>query len=534
MKLNSFFKILLGLIIIVSTTYVISTLFFSNTSTIVLLSLIIISCVSLFIYKNLISVNTKTNKDRINELVTAITQLRQEISERKSVEHELNVNKEHLIRLAHYDMLTSLPNRVFFNEILNKAITHANAKNKIFAILLIDLDNFKKINDLYGHAIGDQALIQIGNRFASILRTGDILARLGGDEYIVLLHDIGHPKYAKPVAEKIINSCSIPLNIESHEFFVSTSIGISVYPNDGHSLEDLQKHADLAMYKAKHAGGGIYQYFTQDLDIAAHEHIRLEASLRKAIEANEFVLHFQPQLNLNDGTIKSAEALIRWEHPELGLISPAKFIPLAEETGLIMPIGEWALHEACRINKEWQNQGYDPITIAVNISPKQFRHQDVTQIVANAIKENQLEAKYLKIEITESAVMENVENAIKKLKSIHDMGVQISIDDFGTGYTSISYLRQYPVSVLKIDQTFIKGIPQNQNDVAITSAVISLGHNLGLEVIAEGVETAEQMQFLVEHGCDSIQGYFFGRPVPASKFVQQLTKKSEQTPTTLV
>lgn len=505
---------------------------------------IFLPMISILIYKSIVYRNMQRKKilkrkldmsnkiekqiqERTHDLEELNIHLKQEISERKSVEHQLNINKEYLIRLAHYDMLTALPNRVFFNEILNKAIEYSKINNKLFAVLFIDIDNFKKINDVYGHAIGDKALIEIGSRFSELLRTGDILARLGGDEYIILLRNITHAKQASTVAEKIIQSCAQSLNIDSHEFFVSASIGISVFPNDGDALEDLQKRADMAMYKAKHVGGGIYQYYTQDMDIAALENSQLESALRKAILNDEFILHFQPTLNLNDGTIKSAEALIRWEHPELGLVSPGKFIPIAEETGLIVPIGEWALNEACRVNKEWQEQGYEPLTIAVNISPKQFRHQDVVQMVSEALQKHKLEAQYLKIEITESAVMENVENAIRKLNSVHDMGVQISIDDFGTGYTSISYLRQYPVSVLKIDQSFIKGLPESQNDIAITSAVIALGHNLGLEVIAEGVETAEQMQFLSDHGCDSIQGYFFSRPVPASKLVSLLTKKNE-------
>ncbi|TAK74780.1 MAG: GGDEF domain-containing protein, partial [Gammaproteobacteria bacterium] len=284
------------------------------------------------------------------------------------------------------------------------------------------------------------------------------------------------------------------------------------------------KNADMAMYKAKHSGGGTYQYYTQEMNVTAREHIKLEAELRKAIQNKEFVLHYQPQLDLKTGTIGRVEALIRWEHPELGMISPAKFIPLAEETGLIMPIGEWALYEACRTSKKWQEEGYDPITVAVNISPKQFRHQDVAQIVQDVLKETGLNAKCLEIEITETAVMDDVQLAISRLNSISAMGVQISVDDFGTGYTSISYLKQFPVSVLKIDQHFIKGIPNNQNDVAITSAVIALAHNLGLEVVAEGVETAEQMQYLADHKCDLIQGYFLSRPLPASKVILQFNK----------
>ncbi|EKD71424.1 MAG: hypothetical protein ACD_46C00184G0004 [uncultured bacterium] len=466
-------------------------------------------------------------EERTQELQKTNIQLQQEISERKSVERELIVHKEHLIRLAHYDNLTSLPNRVFFNEILNKAISHSKRRNTVLAVLFIDLDRFKTINDALGHTFGDLVLKEMGNRFNGLLRAGDILARLGGDEFIILLNDIGHPKFAGPVAEKIITACAQPVKIETHEFFITASIGISVFPDDGDSLESLQKNADMAMYKAKKAGGGIYQYYTHEMDIAAHEHIKLEASLRKAIQNKEFVLFLQPQLNLKNGKIKGVEALIRWDHPELGLISPAKFIPLAEETGLIMPIGEWALLEACRLNKQWQDEGYEPITIAVNISPKQFRHQDVAQIVADSLKESGLQPKWLEVEITETAVMDNADTAINKLNSISAMGVRISVDDFGTGYTSINYLRQFPVSVLKIDQTFIKGIPNNQNDLAITSAVIALGHNLGLEVVAEGVETAEQMQYLADHNCDLIQGYFLSRPLPASKIVDQFTKFGE-------
>lgn len=482
---------------------------------------------SIRIMRMIESVKSKLDEkvdERTRELVAINSQLNHEIIERKSVEHQLNVSKEYLVRLAHYDMLTSLPNRVFFNEILNKAIQYSKKRDKSFALLFIDLDSFKIINDTYGHSSGDEALKEIGYRFTKSLRAGDIVARLGGDEYIVLLNDIDDTTSAGTVAEKLLNECMRPMLINSHEFTLNASIGISLYPRDGLSLEDLQHHADMAMYKAKHTDHR-YAFYDNEMNIAELEHIRLEAALRDAIKNKEFVLHFQPLLTLKTHTIQSVEALIRWEHPELGLVSPAKFIPLAEESGLIISIGEWVVNEACRINKSWQDAGYDPITVAVNISPKQFHHQDVAKMVTEALESNKLEPKYLKIEITETAVMDNVENAIKKLNTIHDMGVQISIDDFGTGYTSISYLRQYPVSVLKIDQTFIKGIPSNPNDVAITSAVIGLGHNLGLEVIAEGVETVEQIEFLSAHDCDTIQGYFFSRPVPASKLVQQLTKK---------
>lgn len=466
-------------------------------------------------------------EERTQELKKTNIQLQQEITERRSVERELIIHKEHLVRLAHYDNLTSLPNRVFFNEILNKAINHAKRQNKEFAVLFVDLDRFKNINDALGHPIGDLVLKEMGIRFTKLMRAGDILARLGGDEFIILLNDIGNPKFVIPFAEKLLEASKHPVKIETHEFFISASIGICVFPNDAQSLEELHKYADMAMYKAKRAGGGTYQFYTEEMNVSAHEHIQMEAALRKAIQNNEFVLHFQPQLNLKDGTIKRVEALIRWESPEHGLISPAKFIPLAEETGLIMPIGEWALKEACRTAKQWQNDGYDPISIAVNISPKQFRHQDVAQVVTDALKESHLDPKYLEVEITETAVMDNADETIGKLNKISQMGINISVDDFGTGYTSISYLKQFPVSILKIDQHFIKGIPENQDDIAIVSAVLALGHNLGLEIVAEGVETAEQMEFLTEHGCDLIQGYFLSRPLPANKIIQQFTKSGQ-------
>ncbi len=467
-------------------------------------------------------------KERTHELQKTNIQLQQEIAERKSVEKELIIHKEHLVRLAHYDSLTSLPNRVFFNEMLTKTLNHAKRHKKIFAILFIDLDRFKTINDALGHPMGDLVLKEIANRFTTVLRAGDVLSRLGGDEFIILLNDIDHPKLVSPVAEKILKLCAEPIKINTYEFFITTSIGISTFPSDGISLEDLLRNADMAMYKAKRAGGGVFQYYTKEMNQEAHEHIELEAALRKALTNNEFILYYQPKLNLVDGVITGVEALIRWESPELGMVSPVKFIPLAEETGLIMQIGEWALREACRANKSWQEQGYQPISVAVNLSPKQFRHQDIDHLVAMVLADTGLEPQYLELEITETAVMDNVEAAISRLRDIKEMGVHIAIDDFGTGYTSISYLKQFPVSVLKIDQSFIKGIPNNPNDLAITAAVIALAHSLDIKVVAEGVETSEQLQYLADHDCDIVQGYYLSRPLPEAKILLQLTKITEE------
>ena len=467
-------------------------------------------------------------EERTEELKKTNVQLQQEIVERRTVEKELVVHKEHLVRLAHYDSLTALPNRVFFNEILNQSIASANQNKKMMAILFIDLDRFKNINDALGHSMGDLVLKEVATRFSTVLQKKDVLARLGGDEFIILLNNIEDPKSASPVAEKLLEICARSIKVGNHEFFITTSIGICIYPSDGDSLEDLQKNADMAMYKAKRAGGGIYQYYTEEMNLEAHEHIQLEAALRKAITNKEFILHYQPKLNLSDGSMHGVEALVRWEKPEVGMISPAKFIPLAEETGLIMQIGEWVLRESCRVNKSWQDQGYTPITIAVNLSPKQFRHQDIAQLVREVLAETKMDAKYLELEITETAVMDNVDAAISKLNDIRDMGVRISVDDFGTGYTSISYLKQFPISVLKIDQSFVKGIPNNPNDLAITSAVIALAHSLGIKVVAEGVETAEQLQYLADHDCDIVQGYYLSRPLPESKVVSQFTRVSSK------
>ncbi|MDX1901409.1 MAG: EAL domain-containing protein [Gammaproteobacteria bacterium] len=471
-------------------------------------------------------------EERTQELKQTNVKLEQEIQERKAVEQELIIHKEHLIRLAHYDGLTGLPNRIFFNTMLNKSMTHASHNKKKLAILFIDLDRFKNINDAFGHTIGDQVLKEVGKRFSGILRSGDILARLGGDEFIILLQNIEDTKFASTIAEKLIEVCTKAIKVSAHEFFLTASIGICIYPDDGTTLEDLQRNADMAMYRAKRGGGGVFLYFTQEMDLEAHEHVKLEAALRKGIANNEFILHYQPKLALIEGLITGVEALIRWESPELGMISPAKFIPLAEETGLILQIGEWTLREACRACKNWQNAGYRPIQVAVNLSPKQFRHQDIAGLVSTILKETQLDARWLQLEVTETAVMDNVNIGVDKLNDIKKMGVSIAMDDFGTGYTSISYLKQFPISVLKIDQSFVKGIPDSKDDVAITSGVIALAHSLGMHVVAEGVETAEQLQFLADHECDYVQGYYLSRPLPEVKLLSLLSEADQKVETT--
>ena len=432
--------------------------------------------------------------------------------------------QKNLLHLAQYDSLTDLPNRFLFNEILTKLLSHAKRHQKILAVLYIDLDNFKSINDIAGHSAGDLVLKKIAEKFSKSLRSGDTLARVGGDEFVILLNEIPHARFASIVAEKLLHICTQPLQLKSHEFFLFASIGISIYPSDGTSIENLLVHSDKAMYKAKKAGGNRFQYYTQQIDSEIHEHMDLESALHNAINNNEFVLHYQPKLDLRTNKIMGVEALVRWESPTLGLISPDKFIPLAEETGLILQIDYWVLREACRVNKAWQEQGYEPITIAVNFSAKQFCHQNIAKIIVSALTETNLDPRYLELEITETAVMENVEITIEKLNDINKIGVNIAVDDFGTGYISISQLKQFPVSVLKIDGSFIEGIPHNQDDISITIALISLAHNLNIKVVAEGVETPEQLAFLRTHDCDMIQGFYLSRPLPASEVVLQFTK----------
>lgn len=465
--------------------------------------------------------------ERTDELLESNLHLRQEINENKQddfVPHKERAN------LAHYDSLTCLPNRIFFNEMLNKTIHQALRRKKMIAILFIDLDRFKKINDAFGHATGDLVLKEVAARFNTVLRSGDVMARLGGDEFIIMLNDIDHPKFASPVAKKLLQICSQHMRIEHHEFVVTTSIGICIFPDDGTSLEELQKNADMAMYKAKRAGGNVFEYFAREMNTTAHEHVKLETALRKAVINNEFVLYYQPTFNLQNGEITGVEALIRWDNPESGIISPAEFIPLAEETGMIMQIGEWAMREACRANKSWQASGFKPITVAVNLSSKQFTHPAFVTQVKTILSETGLDPQWLELEIRETALLTNIDQAIAKLQDLKNMGIHIAIDDFGTGYTSINHLKELPVDTLKIDQSLIKGITEHQNDLAITTAMIALAHSLGMYVVAEGVETANQLQCLADKECDRVQGYYMCSPLPEPKVILQFVKESSSQP----
>ncbi|TCS70650.1 EAL domain-containing protein [Effusibacillus lacus] len=433
-----------------------------------------------------------------------------DITERKSYE-------ERIVYQAHHDTLTGLPNRTFFQN-LTSQLDHAKQQNQMLAVLIIDLDRFKGINESLGHSAGDRLLQGVAERLKSCVRDGDIVARLGGDEFALLLTQITSEKDVVRRVRHIAEVFKEPLICGSEEIFTSMSMGISLYPADGKDMEELLKNADTALYRARELGGGHYQFYTPEMNSKAFERLALETDLRKALDRQEFVLYYQPKVDMQTGQIVGMETLIRWEHPDLGTVSPAEFISLAEETGLIIPIGEWVLHTACKQNKAWQQAGFSPLRVAVNLSARQFRQTDLVATVARVLHETGLDPEYLELEITESIALENADRTIATLNELRTLGVRISIDDFGTGYSSLSYLKKFPIDTLKIDRSFVREIDTNLSDAAIVTAIITLAHSLNLKVVAEGVETPVQQAFLLKQKCDEMQGYLFSRPVPVSSF----------------
>ncbi|GGC81704.1 putative bifunctional diguanylate cyclase/phosphodiesterase [Undibacterium terreum] len=446
----------------------------------------------------------------------------EDITERKLYEAEI----EHR---ASHDMLTGLPNRALLYERLQQGIMQAQHHNERLALAFLDIDQFKYINDSLGHQAGDQLLQIMSERLLACMRDSDTVARLGGDEFVLILNYHADADELDSVMQRIRSSVSQPCRIEGRELTVTCSIGISIYPGDGDQADVLLKNADAAMYKAKELGRDNYQYYAGVLTPAVADRLDLMNKLRIAIEARQLALHYQPKIDLLSGRIHSAEALIRWQHPAQGMISPADFIPLAEETGLIMPIGEWVIHTACAQAMQWLMLGHQPIRIAVNISPRQLHHGDLAQIVKTALDETGLPPSLLELEITESMMMHNMETSIATLHQLKAMGVYLSVDDFGTGYASLSYLKKFPVDCLKIDQSFVRDIAIDRDDAAIVKAIISLGHILNLSVIAEGVESLEQASFLQQNACDCAQGYYFGRPVSNEAFTLLLDTPAKLT-----
>jgi len=445
----------------------------------------------------------------------------QDITERKAAEERINY-------LAFYDPLTELPNRRLLRERLKYNIDVGHREHKNMAVLMLDLDRFKIVNDSLGHTSGDELLKQVGKRISSHLLDVDTLARLGGDEFIILLSNIKHQEDAGRIADAIITDLAKPFQLSlSDDVRIGTSIGISLYPEHGDTPEKLIDHADLALYQAKKEGRGRFAYFSHLLTVLVHERIALESRLRKAIEQQEFRVFYQPQVDINTGKIIGAEALVRWQDPQHGLIPPIHFIPLAEETGLIIAIGEWVLHETCRQGKAWLDAGLPTLSLAVNVSPHQFHHSNIADVVSTVLAATGFPAQQLELELTESSLMEGQDDIIVLLNKLRAQGIHLAIDDFGTGYSSLAYLKRFPVDVLKIDKSFINDIPHDQNDTEITATIIAMGHILGFKVLAEGVENAAQLAFLQANGCDIYQGYIKSKPLPADEFASLLWEQSK-------
>jgi diguanylate cyclase (GGDEF)-like protein/PAS domain S-box-containing protein len=445
-----------------------------------------------------------TDETNLTQMTTRIAAI---AIERKLAEDQIRF-------MAHHDLLTGLPNRTLLIDRLDQAILQTERYNPWVSVVFVDLDNFKFVNDSLGHTAGDTLLKIAAQRMLDCVRPTDAVVRLGGDEFIILLTDMPASTDAvSATLHQIRTAIAQPITINGQAVHVTCSMGVATFPNDGKDAETLIANADAAMYKAKDAGRDGFQFFTAEMNTRAHERLALQDGIRKGIARSEFHLVYQPQVDLKSGRIFAVEALVRWDHPTLGVVSPAQFIPLAEETGLIVPLGDWVLQEACRQNKEWQDAGHAPITVCVNVSARQFQDENWPSRVLRTLKETGLEAKYLELELTEGLVMRDLERAVATMKELQAAGICFAIDDFGTGYSSLSALKSLPVSRLKIDQSFVRNLAEDEDDRTIAAAVISLGQKLNLKVIAEGVETDEQLAFLRDNQCDEIQGYHFSRPV---------------------
>ena len=434
-------------------------------------------------------------------------------------------NEQRLEHLAFYDPLTNLPNRVLFQDRLQQVITRSARNKSMAAIMFLDLDRFKAINDTLGHKAGDVLLVKVAERLSGCIRGSDTVARLGGDEFTVILPDVADAHYVSSIAQKIIDAVAVPYTLEDQEVFVTTSIGISLYPLGGRSVDALTKTADIAMYQAKSQGRNNFQFFRDSNTDGVGALFALENHLRRALERNELEVHYQPQVDIETSRITGMEALLRWHHPKLGEIAPNEFIPLAEETGLICSIGEWVLRQACAQNKAWQNAGFPPMRIAVNLSVRQLKQKTFAEKVAEILDDTGLDSNWLELELTETVLMQNAKEVIGLLNQLKSIGVWLSIDDFGTGYSSLSYLKRFPIDTIKIDKSFIRDVNTNDDDAAISQAIIALANSLHLKVIAEGVESREQLLFLRDHQCCDAQGFFFSEPL-AHDAITALMNKS--------
>jgi diguanylate cyclase (GGDEF)-like protein/PAS domain S-box-containing protein len=441
-----------------------------------------------------------------------------DISERKLAENALREQQSRLNYMAFHDSLTGLPNRSLFYDRIYHGLARARRGNSKVALMLLDIDRFKNINDSLGHDAGDLMLKAIATRLNEGVRDMDTVARLGGDEFVVVLEGVHDLEDVMFVANKLLVTLARPMEISGHDITSTVSIGVSIFPDDGDVTDELLKNADIAMYKAKEAGKNNCQFYTKGMNATAVNYLLLENDLRRALELNQFTLHYQPQIDLKTGDLMGVEALVRWQHPDRGLVSPAHFIPLAEETGLIVPIGEWVLREACRQQKLWLTAGKKVGRIAVNLSPRQFRQKNFPGKVEAILRETQLAAEHLELEITESCAMEHAGETINQLNQLNQMGMYLAIDDFGTGYSSLAYLQRFPIQKLKIDRSFVNDIHDDMNDAAITKTIIGLAHSMQLRVVAEGVETQHQADWLRQCGCDQAQGFLYAKPMAPKQF----------------
>jgi diguanylate cyclase (GGDEF)-like protein len=431
---------------------------------------------------------------------------------------QLNTARERARHLATHDQLTGLANRSLFHDRLAQAVAAARRGRQKLAVLFVDLDGFKSINDTLGHAVGDGLLRGIARRIASCLRESDTAARLGGDEFAVLLTNLGNELDAATVARKIVAALGEPLQFRQQSTTIRCSIGIATFPRDAQDAEALLKRSDTAMYHAKQRGGSRFDFYTEDMNAAIQRRVALEDRLRTALDQNEFIVHYQPQFDLTRGRIIGAEALLRWKHPELGLVSPGHFLPIAEETGLIVPIGDWILRTACEQNARWNREGHRGLRVSVNVSSQQFLEPGLADVVKSALDQSGLAPISLELEITESSLLRDVEVTVNTLRRLKDLGVRLAIDDFGTGYSSLAYLKRLPIDVLKIDQSFVRALTTDPADATITQTIVQLAAGLNLTTIAEGVETLEQLLLLGSYGCSRMQGFLFGKPVPREIF----------------
>ncbi|WP_298239574.1 cell division protein ZapA [uncultured Bradyrhizobium sp.] len=430
---------------------------------------------------------------------------------------ERKLHEEETSWLVNHDALTGLPNRNLLNDRLGQALARARRAEQPVGVLFLDLDGFKFINDSFGHTLGDNLLKAVSTRLSGAVRDGDSVARLGGDEFVVVLENVGDAAAAEAVAQQVLQALAQPFTVGDQSLHVTTSIGISVFPEDGHSPEILLKHADVAMYRAKDQGRNGVQRYAREMSVRTDERVQLERALRLSVQAEQFELHYQPQVDLRSGAVSSVEALIRWHHPEFGKVSPARFIPLAEETGLIIPLGEWVLRQACRQLKAWHDAGRRDLTMAVNVSARQFHHQDIPRLVRRVLEETGVPPQSLELELTESVLLYNADAVIEVLRQLKAIGVSLAMDDFGTGYSSLSYLKRFPIDTIKIDRSFTTDLPQSKDAASITRAIIAMAQSLDMRTVAEGVETEDQLGFLSLNACDAVQGFYFSPALPAEQ-----------------